>query len=52
MRTQMQLSVHLLLFVIAVVFFILAGLGVPEAPRLRYIGWGLALWAISLTISF
>jgi len=48
----MHLSFHLVIFVIAIVFFILAGLGVPEAPRLRYIGWGLALWAISLSVPF
>lgn len=34
-------SIGNLFFVTAMVFFALAGLGVPEHPRLKYIGWGL-----------
>lgn len=33
----------LILLVFGFVFFVLAGLGVPAAPRFNFIGWGLAL---------
>lgn len=34
----------LILLVFGLVFFALAGLGTPEQPRFRFIGWGLACW--------
>ena len=34
--------IQLFLLMFALVFFILAGVGVPEAPRFRWLGWGLA----------
>ena len=40
--------IRLFFFVLALALFALAGLGVPEYPRFRYIGWGLFFWAISL----
>lgn len=43
----MEGSIHLFLFVLALVFFALAGLGVPSHPRIQYIGWGLFFWAFS-----
>jgi hypothetical protein len=43
----MLLQVVMLLFMaFAFVFFILAGLGTPEQPRFRFVGWGLAFWVI------
>jgi hypothetical protein len=32
----------LILLVLGFVLFLLAGLGVPQPPRLNFIGWGLA----------
>lgn len=37
-----------ILLVFAFVFFILAGLGVPNPPRLNFIGWGLACWVAAI----
>ena len=34
--------------VLAFLLFVLAGLGIPEATRFKYVGWGLA----SLTLAF
>lgn len=42
-----MVTVHLFLIVLALVFFLLAGLGIPEYPRLRYVGWGLFFWLLS-----
>jgi len=41
------IDVSAFLTILAIVLFVLAGLGIPEAPRFRYIGWGLAFWALS-----
>lgn len=41
------LSLSSLFFLLAIVLFALAGLGVPEAPRGRYLGWGLFCLCIS-----
>lgn len=38
------LAVVLLVF--GFVFFILAGLGLPNPPRFQFIGWGLAFWIL------
>lgn len=43
----MTLSLHLFMQVVALAFFMFAGLGMPEHPRLRYIGWGLFLWLLA-----
>jgi len=40
-------SFHLLLYVIAAALFLMYGLGVPEHPRLKFLGWGLFLWLVS-----
>ncbi len=37
-----------ILLVFAFVFFILAGLGVPNPPRVNFIGWGLAFWVAAI----
>ena len=52
MHQQDVLSVHNLYFVIAVVFFIIAGANfVPVEPwRNRLLCWGLAAWAISTAL--
>jgi hypothetical protein len=34
--------IQLLLLVFALVFFIIAGLGIPNPPRFQFLGWGLA----------
>lgn len=47
----MKITLHLFLFVLALVFFLLAGVGVPAPPRLNFIGWGLFLWALSTTLT-
>lgn len=31
----------LFLMVLGLVLFLVAGLGIPEYPRFRYVGWGL-----------
>jgi hypothetical protein len=49
---QQHVGVGLFLKVAAVVFFVLAGLGIPEAPRFKYIGWGLACYAFSEILPF
>jgi hypothetical protein len=43
--------VHIFLLVLALVLFALAGLGVPEAPRGRYIGWGLFCCVLSTLLA-
>jgi hypothetical protein len=43
-----QTSIRLIFAVLALILFVLAGLGVPEKPSFRYIGWGLAF----LTLAF
>ena len=37
----------LILMVFALVFFVLAGLGLPSPPRLNFLGWGLAFWVLA-----
>ena len=32
----------LFLMMFGLVMFVLAGLGLPEAPKFKYLGWGLA----------
>lgn len=44
---HVHVSVALFLQVVGTALFILAGLGIPEAPRFRFIGWGLACWGLS-----
>lgn len=39
----MSSTLHTTLLIGALVLFILAGLGIPEAPKFKYAGWGLAL---------
>jgi hypothetical protein len=36
----------LILLVFAFVLFVLAGLGVPNPPRINFLGWGLACWVL------
>jgi hypothetical protein len=40
----------LIFFVLALVLFGLAGVGIPEAPRFRYIGWGLFAFLLSMLV--
>lgn len=46
----MTITIHLLLVVVALVMFAMAGLGVPEWTRIRFIGWGLFLWLLSTMV--
>ncbi len=39
---SVRIMLILILLVFAFVFFVLAGLGIPGAPRFNFIGWGLA----------
>lgn len=43
----MRVSIHLLLVVLSLVLFALAGLGVPTSPRFQFIGWGLFCLTLS-----
>ena len=43
--------VHYLLYLVAMVLFLLEGLGVPEHPRGRYLGWGLFLFLLSMLLT-
>jgi len=43
----MKFSLHLFLFVLALVFFLLAGLGVPNPPRCNFLACGPFCWALS-----
>jgi hypothetical protein len=47
----MHITVRLFLLVLALVLFVLAGLGVPEHTRFRYIGFGLAAWTFASLLS-
>ena len=38
----MHVSISLFLRVLALVLFVLAGLGIPEPNRFKFLGWGLA----------
>lgn len=46
-----MVTIHLFLIVLALVLFLLAGVGIPEYPRFRYIGWGLFFWLLSTLIT-
>jgi hypothetical protein len=46
----MAVTVHLFLVVLALVLFVLAGLGIPEPIRFRYLGWGLFFWLFSTLV--
>jgi apolipoprotein N-acyltransferase len=39
--------ITLILLAFAFVFFVLAGLGVPNPPRINFLGWSLALWVLT-----
>lgn len=43
----MSVTLKFFLLVLALVLFLLAGLGVPEHPRFRYIGFGLFCWLLA-----
>jgi len=43
----MAITLHLFIVVLALVLFVLAGLGVPEPPRIRFVAWGLFFWLLS-----
>ena len=43
----MNFPVRLFLIVLALVFFMLAGLGIPAPPRLQWLGWGLFFYALA-----
>ena len=46
----MTLTIHLFLMLLALALFALAGLGVPDYQRFRFIGWGLFLWLLGTVI--
>lgn len=39
--------IHLFLEVLALVLFVLAGLGIPNPPRFQFVAWGLFCWLLS-----
>lgn len=43
----MHVTLRLFAVVLALVLFLLAGLGVPEGPRFKFVGWGLFCWLLS-----
>jgi hypothetical protein len=43
----MRPPLALIFLVLAMVLFLLFGLGVPEHPRFKYLGWGLFFWLLS-----
>jgi len=47
MNNRHLVSLSSFFFLLALVFFALNGLGVPEAPRMKYLGWGLFCWGVS-----
>jgi hypothetical protein len=47
-----HVSIALFLQVAGTVLFILAGLGLPEPARFRFIGWGLACWGLSFLLPY
>jgi hypothetical protein len=46
----MAVTLRLFLVVLALVLFALAGLGIPEPPRVRYLAWGLFFWLLSTLV--
>lgn len=44
---EMIVPIHLFMLVLSLVFFVLNGLGVPETPKLHYLGWGLFFFTLS-----
>jgi hypothetical protein len=44
---NMTVTIHLLLAVVALVLFALAGLGMPEPPRVHFLPWALFFWLLS-----
>lgn len=46
----MNVTVHLFLIVLALVMFLLAGLGVPANPRFQWLGFGLFFWLLSTLV--
>lgn len=45
-----MITVHLLLIVLALVLFALAGLGVPNPPRFQFVAWGLFFWLLATVL--
>lgn len=43
-----QVTLRLVFAVVALLLFLFAGLGIPEHPRIHFIGWGLFF----LTLAF
>jgi len=47
----MHITIRLFLMVLALVLFVLAGLGIPEPARFRFIGFGLAAYVLASMVS-
>lgn len=45
------MTLRLFVVVLALVMFLLAGLGVPSSPRFQFLGWGLFLWLLSTLLA-
>lgn len=45
-----MITLHILLIVLALVLFALAGLGIPNPPRFQFIAWGLFFWLLATAI--
>lgn len=39
------------LYIVAIVLFVLAGLGTASPPRVNWLGWGLACWCLAQLIA-
>ena len=39
------------LYIVAIVLFILAGLGAPPPPRVQWLGWGLAFLTAAILLA-
>ena len=47
-----HVGIALFLQIAGTVLFILAGVGVPDAPRFRLVAWGMGLWGLSFLLPF
>jgi hypothetical protein len=45
-----QMILYVVLYLVAMIFFGLDGLRIPEPPRIKWIGWGLFLFLLSMLV--
>lgn len=46
----MMFTLHLFLMILALVLFLLAGLGIPNPPRFQFLGFGLFCWLLATLV--